>query len=94
MQSLKLFFKKHIWLVAILLAGCNADLTTKDWATLRLKGAEAIEIVPHWFELRYVENKAVAFSFLQDLPDQIRLPLIFSFSLLAALLLIGLLWHW
>jgi signal peptidase II len=94
MQTARLFFRKHIWLVAILMVGCKADLTTKGWAAMRLKDAQAIEVVPNWFELRYVENNAIAFSFLRDIPEHIRLPLIFCLSLLASFVLIGLLWHW
>lgn len=94
MDKLQFNIRKYLWLGAIWLLGCHADLRTKDWAASQLKEVGAIEVLPYWFELRYVENNAIAFSFLHSLAEEIRLPLIFGLSTMAAVLLLALLWHW
>ncbi|MCL6615436.1 MAG: signal peptidase II, partial [Firmicutes bacterium] len=53
-----------------------------------------IEIIPGFFELRYVENSAVAFSLLHSLPAGAREAVIYTFNGAAILGLLALLRHW
>jgi signal peptidase II len=66
-------------LFALLLAGCRADLATKAWAAEELR-ASPRTLVPHVLELRYAENRAIAFSMLRDIPERTRKPLIFALA--------------
>lgn len=42
------------------------DQVSKNWAVHTLAMQESIAVVPEVFELRYTENRGVAFSMLQD----------------------------
>ena len=50
-----------IGIVAVIL-----DQLTKNWALTNLKGLAAVEIIPDWLYLTYVENKGAAFGFLES----------------------------
>lgn len=54
-------------MVSILLIALIAlDQLSKLWVLANLKGAEAMEIIPNFFQLLYVENRGAAFGILQD----------------------------
>jgi signal peptidase II len=86
--------KKNLvrWLAlfALLLAGCRADQATKAWASSALQD-EPRTLIPNLLEFRYAENRAIAFSMLRGIPEDIRRPLIFALGgiSLAALLTYG-----
>lgn len=82
------------WLIlaALLLAGCQADQSSKRWAQSEFKDKPAMTLVPKLLEFRYAENPAIAFSMLSDLPDRVRKPLIFSLSGLAFAALFTVIW--
>ena len=42
------------------------DQATKLWVAAHLEDNEALQLIPGVFELRYAENRGVAFSLLQD----------------------------
>ncbi|MEO0470207.1 MAG: signal peptidase II [Bacteroidota bacterium] len=86
--------KKYLALLLILFTGCGTDLQTKNWAAESLKNDRAYTVIPDIFEFRYAENIGVAFSFLTDLSDGLRLPLIISSVLLASLMIVYLAWKW
>ena len=94
MENINLNFTKYLFLLLILMAGCQADLRTKSWASKNLKNQHGISIIPEFFELHYVENDAIAFSLLHSLDKKIRLPLIFTLSIGATVILLFLLWMW
>jgi signal peptidase II len=81
------------WLAlgALLLAGCRADMATKAWAKGSIQ-ERPVTVVPRMLELRYAENRAIAFSMLHDLPDESRGPLVLGLSSLALLALLALIW--
>jgi signal peptidase II len=87
-------FRKYIFLFIVFATGCNADLTTKQWAETRLKDKVAMEVLPRFIDFTYVENPAVAFGMLRHLNDQLRLPLIFTLTSLAAGFVLVLCWQW
>lgn len=82
------------WLAlgALLLAGCRADMATKAWAKGSIQ-ERPLTVVPQMLELRYAENRAIAFSMLRDLPDRSRVPLVFGLSSLALAALLALIWN-
>ncbi len=87
-------FRKYFFLLALVSVGCSTDLSTKHWAATTLKDNASIEIMPHRFELTYVENPAVSFGLLRQIPANVRLPLIFTLTISTVLFLLALLWKW
>lgn len=59
------------------------DQGSKMWVREHIQSYQIIPLIPNFLELTFVENKGVSFSFLSDLPDMIRLPLLISISLIA-----------
>lgn len=57
---------KYIFLLLLLLGGCNADLYSKKWAKTNLEGKEAIAAVKGFMELGYLENRGMVFGFLNN----------------------------
>ena len=94
MNTASKYFKKFALLSLILLAGCSADLGTKKWSENTLMIDGPVNIIPDYFDLYYVENTAIAFSFLHSLPDSVRMPLILTLSMSSTLLLGFLIWNW
>lgn len=78
-------------LFALLLAGCQADLATKAWATEEFRDSPRT-IVPRLLEFRYAENRAIAFSMLRDIPEKTRKPLIFVLAGVAMASLLAYAW--
>lgn len=76
--------------LAVGLVGC--DHATKRLAQDELRGKPARQLVEGVLELRYAENRDVAFSLLRGVPERVRTPLIAVFGVLAAVAL-GLTWH-
>lgn len=81
------------WLLvgALLLAGCRADQATKAWARGSFQD-RPMTVVPQVLELRYAENRAIAFSMFHQLPDRSRVPLVLGLSALAFVALLSLIW--
>ncbi|MBW8889273.1 MAG: signal peptidase II [Fibrobacteres bacterium] len=82
---------RWIALSALLLAGCRADMATKAWAKGSIQ-ERPMTVVPQMLELRYAENRAIAFSMLHNLPDKSRAPLVLGLSSLALAALLSLIW--
>ncbi len=78
---------KLIILSFVLLLCTSCDLTTKWWASENLKGASPIELVPDLLEFHYTENRAIAFSMLQNINQPLRNVIIYTSSLIAFLVL-------
>lgn len=55
-----------IFAVFIVLSIVALDQLVKLWAVNALMGSEPIIIIPHVFQLTYIENRGAAFSFLQN----------------------------
>lgn len=87
--------KKHLlgWLslVVLLVVGCQADQASKAWASQSLKVAP-LPLVPGLLEMRYAENRAIAFSMLRDIPEARRKPLIYALAGFSIACLIGYAW--
>lgn len=59
------------------------DQGTKIWVRENINPYEVTPLLPNFLELTLVQNRGVSFSFLSDLPDLIRLPLLLSISVVA-----------
>lgn len=74
-----------------MISGCLADLKTKEIAKTNLKD-NTIVLIENAFDLRYVENHAVAFGFLGSIRKDIRIPLIFLVTISATMFAFVLIW--
>jgi signal peptidase II len=83
---------RWILLGALLLGGCRADQATKAWVRGSVQDAP-VTVLPQVLELRYAENRAIAFSMFHQLPDRARVPLVLGLSGLAFLVLMSLIWR-
>jgi signal peptidase II len=63
-----------------------ADWLTKFWITNRMELGETIAVIPEWLYLVHRRNPGVAFSFLADLPDGWRMPLLTGLSLVGVVI--------
>ena len=81
------------WLIllALMLAGCRADQASKEWARKDLQGRPMAVVAPV-LEFRYAENRAIAFSMFHSLPDNLRVPLIFTLTSVALVALFSMIW--
>jgi signal peptidase II len=82
------------WLLlsTLLLAGCGADQVTKNWARSEFQDKPALILVPRLLEFRYAENRAIAFSMFQELPERQRKPLVLILTGFALAALFTLIW--
>jgi signal peptidase II len=70
-----------------------ADRLTKNWIIHRIRPGYDIPVIPGVFRLSHVLNTGAAFSLMENWPpNAVRLGLI-AFSVVAALLVFGLLWR-
>ena len=67
-------------LIAFLL---TLDLLSKIWVRASIPLFELTPLVPNFLDLTHVQNRGVSFSFLAELDDSIRLPLLIGISVLA-----------
>ena len=74
-----------------MITGCSADLKTKEIAKTTLKENPTV-VIENAFDLRYVENHAIAFGFLRDIKRSIRMPLIFILTISATLMVFIMIW--
>ena len=73
----------------------EAPVTARDGTTEVKKiwrGTKQITVIPGFFNLRYVENPAAAFSLMSFLPEWIRSPVLKVVSIMAMLLIVA--WYW
>ncbi len=82
---------KYLLLFTIMITGCSADLKTKDIAKTTLKDNPTV-VIDNAFDLRYVENHAIAFGFLRKIKRSIRMPLIFALTISATLMVFTMIW--
>ena len=83
---------KYLVLIAFMISGCSADLKTKDIAKKELQD-HATVLIENTFDLRYVENHAIAFGFLGFIKNKnIRIPIIFILTISATLLVFWMIW--
>ena len=75
---MKLWYSAFI--IAVLLA---IDLVSKIWIRANIPLYELTTLIPNFIDLTHVQNRGVSFSFLSDLNDSIRLPLLIGVSVLA-----------
>ncbi len=59
------------------------DQGSKLWVRQNVDSYQVTPLLPNFLELTFVQNKGVSFSFLSDLPDLTRLPLLLSISTIA-----------
>jgi signal peptidase II len=89
---MKRTFIKYLVLVAFLISGCSADLMTKEIAKKEFKD-HATVVIENTFDLRYVENHAIAFGFLGFIKNKnIRIPIIFILTISATFLAFLMIW--
>lgn len=82
---------KYLILISFMISGCSADLKTKELAKTNLKD-NAIVLIENTFDLRYVENHAIAFGFLSSIKKNVRIPLIFLLTISATLFVFVMIW--
>ncbi len=71
------------------------DQGSKIWVRENVGMHEITPLLTNFLDLTFVENRGVSFSFLADLPDIIRLPLLIGISLIAVVWMIYyLVRHW
>ena len=75
--------------IGVLLA---LDQGSKSWVRAEIPLYRASGLVPHLLDLTHVENRGVSFSFLGNLADGVRVPLLVSVSLVA-LVVLGIYWR-
>ena len=63
------------------------DQFSKIWVRETIPLYEMTPLVPNFLDLTHVQNRGVSFSFLSDLEDPIRIPLLVGVSLVAVCLL-------
>ena len=61
------------------------DQFSKIWVRETIPLYEMTPLVPNFLDLTHVQNRGVSFSFLADLEDPIRIPLLVGVSLAAVL---------
>ena len=83
---------KFLILIVILVSGCSLDLKTKEVAKIALK-EHSISVITNYFDLRYVENSAIAFGLLEGISKNIRIPLIFLLTISATFLGFYVIWR-
>jgi len=89
---MKKIFLKCLILLAVLITGCSADLTTKEIVKTEFKEQSAV-VIDNLFNITYVENYAVAFGFMEVIDKSIRLPLIFFLVVIEILFLLYIIWR-
>jgi signal peptidase II len=75
------------WLLGAMAALLAVDQLLKAWVRASIPLHQATVLVPHLLELTHVENRGVSFSFLGDVADGVRVPLLVGVSVVAVLLL-------
>ncbi len=79
--------KAWAWPVAILMALTALDQVTKSWVRAHVPAHSYRPLIPDFIDLTHVENRGVSFSFLGDVPDQVRVPLLAAVTIIAIMLL-------
>jgi signal peptidase II len=73
-----------IWHSAvIILFLLSIDLLSKIWVRANILLYDLTTLIPNLIDLTHVRNRGVSFSFLSDLDDTIRLPLLIGISVVA-----------
>ena len=67
------------------------DQASKAWVRAGIPLHQSTELLPNLLDLTHVENRGVSFSFLGDIADGVRVPLLVGISVIAVALL-GLYW--
>jgi signal peptidase II len=84
---------RRLYLLLISVLVVAADRLTKNWIIHRIRPGYDIPIIPGVFRLSHVLNTGAAFSLMENLPpNDVRLGLI-GFSVVAAVIVIILLWR-
>ncbi len=68
------------------------DRWTKHLAAARIPLYQHIQVIPGFFRLTHTENTGAAFSLFADSPSHWRTTLLITFSVVAMIVVIGLLW--
>jgi signal peptidase II len=84
------------FLVVVTVLSAVADLASKEWATIRLAGADArtqgarkIEVIKDYFDFIYAMNPGGAWSFLRSLPEVLRRPFFLFISAAAIVFIVS-----
>jgi signal peptidase II len=79
----------HLLLAAIIVL---LDRWTKQLVAVRIPLYTHIQIIPGFFRLTHTENTGAAFSLFADSPSHWRTALLITFSVVAMIVVLGLLW--
>jgi len=66
------------------------DVGSKVWIRININLHDITPLIPNFLELTHVQNKGVSFSFLSNIDDNIRIPLLSGISLIAV---VGMLYY-
>lgn len=73
--------------VALIFVLTLADQLIKLWVRAAILPGHRIELIPHFIDLTYQENRGISFSLLAELPESIRQPTLAGVSALVILAL-------
>src|SRR5579871_2798268 len=79
----------YVVIVAMVVA---LDRWSKDLAAVRIPLYQHIQVIPGFFRLTHTENTGAAFSLFADSPSHWRTTLLITFSVVAMVVVIALLW--
>ncbi len=85
---------KLIFILFVLLSGCQSDLLAKHIARETLQDKPSVALVSGYLDLRYAENEGVAFSFLETVDDSLRKPALASLQIFLSLVIGFLIFRW
>ncbi len=83
--------KRLVSSLLVITALVTVDQGAKLWVRQNVAPHHASALLPNLLDLTHVQNKGVSFSFLGNLADDIRAPLLIVISVLAMALLA---WYW
>jgi signal peptidase II len=84
--------RRNRWLAAALGAVVAADWTSKFLVQNHIRLGSNHAVVDGWVWLAHRENPGISFSWLRDLPDPVRIPLLVAAALLG-IGIAGYIWH-
>jgi signal peptidase II len=79
--------KSLSWMLLLMGVLLLLDQGSKMWVRDSIPLHQSSTLVPNLLELTHVENRGVSFSFLGDISDGVRVPLLITVSLVAVVLL-------
>ncbi len=71
-----------VFYIVLILCLAGIDQCIKYWIRANLTSNSYIEVIPNFIHLTYQGNKGISFSFLSNLPEALRVPLLTGIPLI------------